>query len=38
MKKFETPVIEIEALEIADVITTSNEGGNPCGGNKLPDF
>ena len=24
MKKFETPEIEIEKLEIADVITTSN--------------
>lgn len=25
MKKFETPVLEIEKLEIADVITTSGE-------------
>ena len=28
MKKFETPEIEIEKLEIADVITTS--GGSDC--------
>ena len=33
MKKFETPEIEIEKLEIADVITTSDEGDDgplPC--------
>lgn len=30
MKKFETPVVEVEALEIADVITTSGDNGNNC--------
>ena len=29
MKKFETPVLEIEKLEIADVITTSGETDCP---------
>ena len=29
MKKFETPEIEIEKLEIADVITTSDPGTPP---------
>ena len=28
MKKFESPVLEIEKLEIADVITTSAGCGN----------
>lgn len=27
MKKFVEPAIEIEEMQIADVITTSNEGG-----------
>ena len=27
MKKFETPIIEIEKFEVADVITTSNTEG-----------
>lgn len=26
MKKFDTPMMEVESLEIADVITTSNCG------------
>ena len=32
MKKFETPVLEIEKVEITDVITTSGcPEYNPCG-------
>ena len=35
MKKFETPVLEIENLKVVDVITTSNPG---CDDWELPDI
>ena len=41
MKKFETPAIEIEKFEIADVITTSVEGCTEetiCPAEMPPDF
>ncbi len=39
MKKFETPVLEIELLQVEDVIAAS-EGGNitPPGENETPDW
>ena len=36
MKKFETPVVDIEKLEVADVITTSDEPEPTLGDNQTP--
>ena len=36
MKKFETPVVDIEKLEVADVITTSDETVPTLGDNQTP--